>query len=231
MVRSHVVSLLVLTLGAAGAAQTADSNAVDLQGKLYRSVFSSGVGLLTPVDVEKVPEPLRARLFTFLGRWTAFKTTYKSAPDDMKMMRADAKRRVLERSIVSLVDAPGVEKLAAAFVAAAPIAHEWEGMHDGPIREATFAENELKKDPASPLAPWLYLFIAQRQRVAFESYENEGDVEGMKAAARKYRTSMERVRAIPDIAYRAVADDMERQPFVYIKSKGSNHPKDYNPGA
>ena len=104
-------------------------------------------------------------------------------------------------------------------------------MHGGPIAEATFAENELKKDPASPLAPWLYLFIAQRQRIAFESYENEGDAEGMKAAAKKYRAFMERVRAVPDLAYRAVADDMERQPQLYIKSKGSNHPRDYNPDA
>jgi hypothetical protein len=218
-------------LGVTGWAQAPETKGPDLEGKLYRSVFSSGVGLLTPVDVERVPEPLRKRLYTFLGRWSAFKTSYKHASEDMKAVRSDAKRRVLERSIVALVDAPGVEKLAAAFVAQAPVAHEWEGMHDGPIAEAAYAENELKKDPASPLAPWLYLFIAQRQRVAFESYENEGNVDGMKAAAKKYRAFLDRARALPDPAYAAVADDMDRQPFLYIKSKGSNHPRDYNPDA
>jgi hypothetical protein len=56
---------LVLTLTLAGSApvrpQGSDAAGIDLQGKLYRSVFSSGSGVLTVADVKALPEPLRGR--------------------------------------------------------------------------------------------------------------------------------------------------------------------------
>jgi len=228
MVRMTAAVVMIVALGIAGVAQTSPKTpAIDLQGKLYRAVFSSGPGVLTAADVEKMPEPFRARLQRFLARRSSFRSSYKSAPDDLKAVRSDAKRRLLERSIVSLVEAPGIEKLAADFVSAAPIAPEWEGMHDGPLAEATFAENVLKKDPSSPLAPWFYIFIAERQRISFESYENEKNEEGMKTSARKYRAFVERARAADDPIYPALIADMEAQPFLYIKN--TSHPRDFDP--
>jgi hypothetical protein len=228
MQRRTTTALIVAMLGAAAAAQAPEKRTTpDLQGKLYRSVFSSSAGLLSKDDLPAVPEPLRGRLDTFLARRAAFKSSYKSSPDDLKMVRSDAKRRQLERSIVAMLDVPGVEKMAAEFVAAAPIAHEWEGLPERPLEEANFAENVLKKDPSSPLAPWLYVFIAQRQRIAFEALENVKNEDGMKAAAKKYRAFADRARAAEDVIYAALFDDMERQPFLYIK--GARHPRDYDP--
>ena len=220
-------AIIVVTLGTIGAAQTKDAPTVDLHGKLYKAVFSSGTGMLAVPDLAAVPEPLRARLEKYLTRRTAFKSSYKSEPDSLQKVRADAKRRVLERAIVSLIDTPGIEKAAADFVAAAPIAYEWEGLHDGPIAEANFAEGVLKKAPSSPLAAWLYVFIADRQRVAFEAYENEKNEDGMKAAAKKYRTFIERGRALDDPIFGALIEDMERLPYLYIKT--TKHPRDYGP--
>jgi hypothetical protein len=208
-------------------AERRQSSAVDLKGRLYKSVFAPGAGALTAKDAAAAPEPLRARLTTYLARRAAFKSSYKGNPDSDEQARADAKRRVVERAIVSLVDVPGIEKTAAEFAAGAPIAYEWEGKHDGPLAEAAYAENVLKKDPSSPLAPWLYVFIAERQRIAFEAYEHEHDEEGMKASARKYRAFVERARAAGDPIYGALIADMERLPFLYIKA--TNHPRDYDP--
>ena len=218
--------VMTATVAAAAAVHSQEPAArVDLQGKLYRSAFSSGIGMLTADDTLTIPEPLKARLITFLMRRRAFKSSYKSEPDELEKVRADAKRRDLERSIVAMIDAPGIEKLAADFVAAAPIAYEWQGMHATPVAEAAFAEDVLEKTPSSPLAPWLCAFIAQRQRIAFETYENEKDEAGMRAAAVKYRAFAERARAMPDPIYRALIDDMERVPFLYIKS--AHNPRDY----
>jgi hypothetical protein len=222
MVKATV--LLAAALAAAGLQEVPGG----FNGKLYRSAFFSGAGTLTHDDLAPVAEPLKARLARFLERRTAFKSRYKSAPDTMEKMRADAKRREIERAIVAIVEAPGIEKIAADFVAAAPVAYEWEGMHDGPLDEARFAESTLKGNPGSPLAPWLALFIAQRQRVAFEAYENEKNTEGMRAAAAGYRTFIERARAAGDPIYAAIAGDMESQPHLYIKN--SRHPRDYSPG-
>lgn len=222
--RTPAALVMVSTLAFAAAAQSQDA-AVDLKGKLYRSTFSSGIGMLTSDDMLTLPDPPKTRLMTFLTRRRAFKSSYKSEPDELEKVRADAKRRDLERSIVAMIDAPGIEKMAADFVAAAPIAYEWEGMHDGPMKEAAYAEGVLNKAPSSPLAPWLCVFIAQRQRIAFETYENEKDQAGMTAAAAKYRTFAERARAADDPIYRAIVEDMERLPFLYIKA--SHNPRDY----
>jgi hypothetical protein len=228
MLRRTTTALIVAMLGVGAGAQTPEKRTTpDLQGKLYRSAFSSSAGLLSKDDLPAIPEPLRARLDTYLARRAAFKSSYKSSPDDLKMVRSDAKRRQLERSIVAMLDMPDVEKTAAEFVAAAPIAHEWEGLHDRPLEEANFAENVLKKDPSSPLAPWLYVFIAQRQRIAFEALENVKNEDGMKAAAKKYRAFADRARAAGDVIYAALFDDMDRQPYLYIK--GAHHPRDYDP--
>jgi hypothetical protein len=201
---------------------------IDLKGKLYRSVFTSGTGMLATADLAEIPEPLQSRLRTFLARRAQFKSNYKSQPDDLHQMRSDAKRRALERAIVALIDTPGIEKLAVDFVAAAPIAYEWQGMHDGPLAEAEFAEGVLKENPSTPLAPWCYVFIAERQRVAFETYENEKNEPGMKASAVKYKAFCDRARAAADPIYSALVEDMDHQAFLYIKS--TKHPSDYATG-
>ena len=229
MTRITAAAVVFAAFGVAPLAQQAPSPpAVDLQGKLYRSVF--GGAPLTPADVKAVPEPLRARLSKYVSRRAAFKSGYKSDADSFERVRADAKKRMLERSIVAMIDAPQIEATAAQYIAKAPIFYEWEGTHDGPLDEARYAEDVLKLDPASPLAPWFYVFIAQRQRVVFEAYESEKDVEGMKAAAKKYRAFAERARAVDDPIYGALIDDMERQPFVYIRNAKSN-PRDFDPDA
>ena len=225
--RAAAAALVSAALAVPLTAQSDGRGTVDLQGKLYRSVFTSGAGLLTGEDVEKVPDPLRSRLARFVAKRNAFKSQYKHQADDLPAVRSDAKRRAIERAIVSLVEAEGIERRAAEFVAAAPIADQWEGLPERPLEEATFAENALKKDPSSPLAPWIYVFVAHRQRVVFESYENVKNETGMRAAAKKYRAFAERARAAADPIYGALMDDMERQPFLHIKS--TNHPRDYNP--
>lgn len=203
--------------------------AADLQGKLYRSVFSSGSGVLAPADVKALPEPIRGRLEKYLARRGAFKSNYKSEADSFERVRVDAKRRLVEQAIVSLIDAPGIERTAADYVSTAPIRYEWEGMPDGPLEEANHAEALLTKDPASPLAPWFHAFIAQRQRIAFETCEVQKNDEGMRAAAKKYRTFVERARAASDPIFGLLMADMERQPYLYLKT--ATHPRDYKPGA
>ena len=222
------IALVVLTAIAGGTSagpQGPDVAAIDLQGKLYRSVFSSGSGVLTPADVKALPEPLRGRLDKYLTRRAAFKSHYKSEADSFEQVRVDAKRRLLEQAIVSLIDAPGIEKSAADYVGTAPIHYEWKGLQDGPLEESAHAEAILGKDPSSPMAPWFAAFIAQRQRVAFETFALQKNEAGMKATSKKYRTFADRARAADDPIYAALIADMERQPYLYMK--GAPHPRDY----
>jgi hypothetical protein len=219
------------TRPAAAGSQAAPAPAAagDLQGKLYKSVFSSGVGALKYEDLPAAPEELRTRLARYLSRRAAFKSSYKSEADSFDAVRVEAKRRMIEQAIVALIEAPGIERMAADYVATAPIHYEWKGMHDGPLEEAAQAEALLSKNPSGPLAPWFYVFIAHRQRAAFEAYELAKNLDGMKAAAKKYRLFAERARAVPDPIFPALMADLDRQPFVHVKTP--THPRDYNPDA
>jgi hypothetical protein len=227
--RCAVLALAVcaaLPLGAAR--QPTPAAPPDLQGKLYKSVFVPGAGALTLNDLPNVPDEIRTRLARYLSRRSGFRSSYKSGADSFEAVRVEAKRRQVEQSIVALIEAPGIEQMAAAYVAAAPIRYEWQGMHDGPIEESAQAEALLGKEPSTPLAPYFYVFIAHRQRAAFETYEVEKSQDGMRAAARKYRQFAERARALADPIFPALMADLDRQPFVYIKT--TTHPRDYNSG-
>jgi len=220
-----VTLVLVMSGGTLVRLQEAAGAAADLQGKLYKSVFSSGIGALSAADVKALAEPLRGRLEKYLARRTAFKSNYKSEADSFETVRVDAKRRLLEQAIVSLIEAPGIERSAADYVTGAPIHYEWKGLPDGPLEEANQAEALLQKDPGSPLAPWFAAFIAQRQRVIFETQAVQKNEAGMKAAAKKYRTYVDRARAATDPIFAVLMADMERQPYLYLKT--TLHPRDY----
>ena len=223
------LAVYLCTASATALMQSGPPAPPDLQGKLYKSVFSMGVGALSKADLATAPESLRERLERYLARRAAFKSSYKSEADSFDAVRVVAKRRALEQAIVALIEARGVEKMAADYVAAAPIRYEWKGLHDGPLEEADQAEAQLTRDPSSPLAPWFYVFIAHRQRAAFEACELAKNPDGMKAAAKKYRVFAARAREASDPIFPALMADLDRQPFVYLKT--ATHPRDYNPDA
>jgi hypothetical protein len=223
------LSIVAAATAAVGAQTPPARPDIDLHGKLYRSVFVPGPGTLSDADVAALPEPFRGRLSRYLARRASFKSQLDKDAGSFEQARAEAKKREIERAIVALIESPGTEAAAVEFVRNAPIAYEWEGSHEGPVSEAAHAEEVLKKNASSALAPYLYLFIAQRQRVAFETYEHEKNTEGMKAAARKYRSFLQRARAANDPLVGLIADDLDRQLYLYIKTE--KHPGSYDPDA
>jgi hypothetical protein len=208
-------------------AQEATSPAVDLDGKLYRAVFVPGPGTLTAADVEPLPAAVRNRLSQFLARRAAFKSLYSHEAGSFDQAREDAKKREIERATVALIDVPGIEARARDFVKVLRILIDWEQSWRGPVAEAASAEDVLKGDPSSVLAPYLYVFIAHRQRAAFEAYAAAQNVEGMKSSSRKYRTFLQRARSASDPIFGWIADDLDRQPYVYLKTE--QHPSTFDP--
>ena len=190
---------------------------VDLQGRLYRSVFAPGPGTLSSGDIATLPENLRSRLSRFLVRRAEFTSQYESAPSDIEGVARDAKRRAIEQSLSALIESPDAAATALAFVKGAPIAYEWEGMPDGPLAESKYAEDSLAQNPKTPLAPYLYLFIAQRQRAAAEASDRTANTAVKTAALAKYRDYLARARNAPDPIFALIADDMERMPYVYVR--------------
>jgi len=209
----------VIAAIALAVAQAPARPAIDFKGRLYRAVFVNGPDTLSSGDIALVSEPLRDRLSRFLKRRSSFTSLYESTPKDLVAAEADAKRRAVERGIVSLLEAPGIEQRAVAFVGAAPIKYEWEGDPAGPLDESAYAEHVLDLEPSTPLAPYLYLFIAQRQRAAAEAAERAGNTAVAQTAAAKAKTFLQKARAVPDPIFGLIADDFEKVPFVYVRKK------------
>jgi hypothetical protein len=193
--------------------------ALDLKGRLYRAVFVPGPDTLSSGDLAAVPEPLRARLSRFLARRAAFTSIYKGAPTDVPSLASDAKRRAIERAIVSVIETDDAAQRAVDFVTTAPIADEWEGKPEAPLAESAFAEQLLQKEPSTPLAPFLYLFIAQRQRAASEAAEINQNAAVAQAASAKAREFLQKARGAADPIFGLLADDLERLPYVYVRKK------------
>ncbi len=228
MPRALSSAVFVLVLAVAAAAQAPSSGAgVDLKGKLYKSVFFSGPGALAVSDLAGVPASIRPRLERYLQRRAAFASKLQNGASSFETLRAEAKKRVVERAIVALVEAPQIEEAAAAYAQQAQILYEWNAGPESPLAEASAAEDFLKKDPSTPFAPYLYVFIAERQRAAFERMTVATQKAEMTAASRKYRTFMQRARAAGDPIFTLLADDLDRQPFLYARSEF--HPRDFDP--
>jgi hypothetical protein len=219
-----LIAALALTWPTTPSAPTATQRSperpvADFNGRLYRAVFVPGPDVLSSGDIAQVPEPLRSRLSRFLIRRTSFTSLYRGTPSDVVAVARDAKRRAIERGIVSLIDADGIEQRAVEFVTAAPILYDWEGIPDGPLAESAFAEQLLQKEPSSPLAPFLCLFIAQRQRAAAEAADSTQNTAVAQAATAKARDFLQKARGASDPIFGLVADDLERVPYVYLRKK------------
>lgn len=198
----------------------------DLKGKLYKTVFRPGVGTLSAADVKPLPAAVGARLQRFLDRRATFASRLQGNASSMDDVAIEAKKRRVEGAIVALIEAPGIEQAAADYAQQTFIANEWKDAGQ-PAKEANAAEEFLKKDPATPLAPFIYVFIADRQRAAFEAMNVGTDKEQMTAAAKKYRTFLQRARSSGDSIFTLLADDMDRQPFLHRKTEF--HPRDFDP--
>jgi hypothetical protein len=212
------MNMVITSLLVVGLQSTVAHPEIDLQGRFYRAVFAPGPNTLSSGDLASVPEPFRGRLSRFLMRRSAFQSMYEGAPGDVTAVARDAKRRAIERAIVALIDADDIRPRALAFVKTAPIAHEWEGMPDGPLAESAYAEQLLRDEPKTPLAPFLQIFIAQRQRAAAEAAALKQDAVAAKAATGKYREALSRARAAADPIFALLADDLERVKFVYVNN-------------
>ena len=218
------LTLLILPLTAGSSAQTASRDG-DVAGLLYKSVFYSHMLEYDPerLDTTGFPKQLQERIRSYVSRRKAFQSKLDEPENkEFPALVLLQKRRSVERAIVALVEVAGIEKMAADYASKARLYYEWEGMSDGPLGEAQFAETYLSANPATPLRPYLLLFLLHRYRCAYECLGFEKNLEGRAKAEQKYQLYLKQARANPDPLIALVADDIDRAPYLYIKT--DEHP-------
>jgi hypothetical protein len=182
------------------------------------------------IDDPALPRMLRPRLQEYRQRTKRVRSRLvppAGMPPDPDGKDGFLSRQGIERAILALVDAPGMAREAAAYARTAVAWYEYEGYPDGPLAEAAYAERYLAGHPKTVLAPYLSLFLASRYRAAFETLLEKGSRAQQTSAARKYRTYLQRAKDADDELICAAADDLDRQPFVYVDRPGLPHPRTF----
>jgi len=125
----------------------------------------------------------------------------------------------LERHINSILGMEGRDD-AEKFAAGVPVGLEWEGMSEGPIMEADYAEQWLQKFPHSPIKSFLHLFAAHRFRAAYEAASRERAKGLIPIAAEKYRAHFRQAQSSANPRIICIAGDMDALPYVYLSGFG-----------
>jgi hypothetical protein len=138
-----------------------------------------------------------------------------SKPEEAVHVR---KRNLAEQMAAILGE--NVRAEATAFASAAPLLAEWEGMSEGPVNEADFAQQWLDKRPGTSIAPFLYLFRAHRFRAGYEA-ARAGHEKGLwPILALRYRESLDRARSSANPLISCIAGDLDAQAYVYLSGQG-----------
>lgn len=138
-----------------------------------------------------------------------------SSPEEAATLR----RHNLIEQMVALIGEK-VRAEAKAFASAVPLAAEWEGTSEGPLGEANFADQWLKKYPDTPLADFLYLFKAHRLRAGYEAARFGREKGLWPILTKRYREALAKARSSNNPLIVCIADDLEAQPHVYMQGQG-----------
>ncbi len=188
---------------------------IDFHGELYKNVFF-GTGDLH-LDTSNIPFYIKRKIVEYSEKCVDFQpVVYADAGFSDSGQALVNKRQLIERAIVVLIDVADIESLAAEYVANAKIFYEWERMTENPLDEGMYAEEYLNADLSTPLMPYLVLFIAHRYRCAYECILANNETKWKKYTELRYGYYLHAAKSSSNILVNLIAEDMDRQPFLYI---------------
>ena len=138
-------------------------------------------------------------------------TTAEEAP-------AIRRRNIIEQ--ITVLHGEAARDTAKAFAAAMPFWGEWEGMSEGPVAEADYAEQWLKQYPDTMIAPFLHLFMAHRFRSGYEAAKAGHEKDLWPILADRYKDSLRSARTSGNELISCIADDLDAQPYTYLEGQG-----------
>jgi len=162
------------------------------------------------------PKEVQPCLQTYLAAIApnSYLRTFEVPSNSEKAVRA--RRRIMVEQMVAILGQE-VHAEAEMFSEEVPLMGEWEGMSEGPVGEANFVDNWLRKRSGTPIAPFLHLFKAHRLRAGYEAARSRQEEDLWPILAQRYREAIKRARSSTNSLILCIADDLEAQPFVYLK--------------
>lgn len=183
------------------------------------AVVLFGVRPLTALDPERYREQGRSCVRAYLDAVSPeSRVIIDSGAADLSGALQARKKNMLAQMITIL--GKDVRQEAELFSNAVPLLLEWEGLSEGPVDEANFADQWLEKRPDTTIAPFLHLFKAHRLRAGYEA-ARAGHEKGLwPILAERYRKALEKATSSLHPLIACIAADLEAQPFVYLDGQG-----------
>lgn len=215
--RKSILAFLVVAEMLAGfSGETAGGSAKPLS---LSEVVLFGVGSVNDLAPENYPPERRHCLQKYLQAVPADSVLRLQKLPAVPEGVVNSRRKNLIEQVVILLGrmaAPGGEQ----FAAAVPLSMEWEGMSEGPLNEADLARQWLAKYPATPLRPFLHLFMAHRLRAGYEAARRENAKGLWPVLAERYKKELALALESNNTLIVCLAEDLEAQPYVYLAGFG-----------
>lgn len=135
------------------------------------------------------------------------------------------KRQGLELTAAALSDDPGYRSAVEDYLADAAICYEWEGMYEGPLAEAEYAEQFLSENPGTVIEPFLVAFLLHRYRAAWECATVNENATVAAGALEAFTRYYERASQIGDPVLSLVARELKDAPSVYMYADFPDWPR------
>jgi hypothetical protein len=128
-------------------------------------------------------------------------------PSELQMLHAAQVR--YERLLVAMADDSKAPALAVRYVDRLRPCYEWEGYHDCPEREASFAIDYMKTNPDGPFTAYLSLLAAHRWLCTAEAYEYEKRPQAAVRSRRAYEEALSIARGSRAVVVRTAAQALQ----------------------
>ncbi len=143
------------------------------------------------IDISAYRPDIRDGIRQLLDRSASYqsKRAKPKLETSLEGMVYDAEVRY-ERKLYAIATARGAADLAFDYVSQLHPCYEWEGYHDCPQREATFAASYRTAHPDGPFSQYLPLLEAHRWLCAAEAYDYEKSPRDAERSRQSYRNAL-----------------------------------------
>jgi hypothetical protein len=202
MVRG-VLATMVLTLGSFGSSpQSAKSPGDALVDALVWGTYEG-------IDLKAYAPDVRTELDKARQHSQAYQSQRQrpvNSPEQEMLYGALVR---YERLLVAFADDPKAQVRAVEYVDRLRPCYEWEGYHDCPEREASFAIEYLAANRRGPFAEYLPLLAAHRWLCTAEGYEYEKRPKDAARSRRAYEQAISTARRSTAPLVRTAAEALE----------------------
>jgi len=130
-------------------------------------------GTYMKIDPSAYSPALKIEVERHLSRSEAYRSQRPQPENSPELGMVYSAQVRYERRLVAVSEDPRAQALAVGYVDSLRPCYEWEGFHDCPEREATFAEEYQATHPGGPFSEYLPLLAAHRWLCTAEGYEGE----------------------------------------------------------